>query len=73
MVHQKNGEQIVTILQNLKFVPSQLMNLFSISKVLKNGFNLGNEDVVMKLMNENTALYFDRLLKTKKGFVLTSS
>jgi hypothetical protein len=54
----------------LKFVPRLLVNLsFSISKALKNGFNLGNGDGVMKLMKENTALHFDRVLKTKNGFV----
>jgi hypothetical protein len=36
---------------------------------LKNGFNLGNEDVVIKLMKGNTTLYFDRILKIKNGFV----
>jgi hypothetical protein len=45
------------ILQNMKFVPWLLVNLsFSIRKALKNGFNLGNEDGVIKLMKENTAL-----------------
>ena len=44
--------------------------MFSISKALKNEFNLGNEDVVMKLMKGKTSLYFDRILKTKNGFVL---
>lgn len=33
------------------------------------GSILANEDVVMKLMKENTALYFDTVLKTKNGFV----
>ena len=34
------------------------------------GSILANEDVVMKLMKQkNTALYFDRVLKTKNGFV----
>ena len=68
-VHQKSGAKIVIILQNLKFVPNLLVNLFSISKALKNGFNLGNEDFVMKLMKEDTILYFHRLLKTKNRFV----
>ena len=61
---------IVIILQNLKCVPNLLVNLFSISKALKNVFNLGNEDVVMKLMKEDITLYFHRLfLKTKSRLV----
>jgi hypothetical protein len=35
---------------------------------LKNGINLGSEDVVMKLMKGNMTLYFDRILRTKNGF-----
>jgi hypothetical protein len=45
------------------------VNLFSISKDLKHWF-IGNEDVVVKLMKGNTTLFFDRILKTKNGFVL---
>jgi hypothetical protein len=69
MVQQKNGETFVVVLKNLKFVPELWVNLFSISKALKNGFNLGNEDIVMKLMKGNTTLNFGRMLKTKNGFV----
>jgi hypothetical protein len=52
---------IVVVLQNVKFVPDLWVNLFCISRALKIGFNFGNEDVVMKLMKGNTALYFDRM------------
>ena len=68
-VQQKNGENFIVVLQDVKFVPDLWANLFSISKALKNGFNLGNEDAVMKLMKGNTTIYFDRILKTKNGFV----
>jgi len=69
MVQQKNGEKYVVLLKDIKFVPELWVSLFSISKALKNGFILGNEDVVMKLMKGKTILYFDRMLKTKNGFV----
>jgi hypothetical protein len=61
--------KFVVVLKDVKFVPELWVNLFSMSKALKNGFNLGNEDVVMKLMKGNTTLYFGRMLKTKNGFV----
>jgi hypothetical protein len=60
-VQKKNGEKFVVVLKDVKFVPEQLINLFSISKALKNGFNLGNEDVVMMLMKEDKTLYFNRI------------
>jgi hypothetical protein len=69
MVQQKNGEKFVVVLKDEKFVPEQWATRFNISKVLKHGFNLGNEDAVMKLMKGNTTLYFNRMLKTKNGFV----
>jgi hypothetical protein len=69
MVQQKNGEKFAVVLKTVKFVPELWVHLFSISKALKNGFNLGNEDVVMKLMKGNTTLYFNRILKTKNSFV----
>jgi hypothetical protein len=68
-VQPKNGDKFVVVLQNVKCVPNLWINLFSISKALNNGFNLGNEDVVMKLMKENMAFYFDRILRTTNGFV----
>jgi Zinc knuckle len=70
IVQQKNGEKCVVVLKDIKLVPELWVNLFSISNALKCGFNLGNEDVVMKLMQGNTTLYFDRMLKTKNEFVL---
>jgi gag-polypeptide of LTR copia-type len=69
MVQQKNGEKFVVVLKCVKFVPELWENLFSIGKALKNGFNLGNEDAVMKLVKENITVYFDRILNTKNGFV----
>jgi hypothetical protein len=68
-VQPKNGDKFVVILQNIKYVPDQWVNLYSISKALKNGFNLVNGDVVMKFMKGNTTLFFDIILRTKNGFV----
>ena len=71
-IQEKNGENFIVLLQNVKCVADLWLNLFSISKALNNGFNLGNEDVVMKVMKGNATLYFDRILKTKNGFVVTT-
>ena len=68
-VQQKNGEKFVVVLENVKYVPDLWVNLFSINKALKNGFKIENEDVVLKLMKGKTTMYFDRILKTKDGFV----
>jgi hypothetical protein len=47
---QKNGESLVVTLHDVKFVPDLWINLFSIGKALKNGFNLGNDGEKIKLM-----------------------
>jgi hypothetical protein len=72
-VQQKNVEKFVAVLQDVNFVPDLWVNLSSIRKALANGFNLGNEDVVMKLMKDNTTSYFDRILRTKNGLYRESS
>jgi hypothetical protein len=41
MVQQKNGETCVVVLKDVKFVSELWVNLFSISKALKNGFKIG--------------------------------
>jgi hypothetical protein len=66
---QKKGESFVVTLEDVKFVPDHWINLFSIGKALKNGFNLGNEDETIKLMKGKIVILFDRCLKSKNGFV----
>ena len=57
------------MLQEVKFVPELWVKLFSISKALKNGFKIGNDDIIIHLSKGSTTLSFDRVLKTNNGFV----
>ena len=41
----------------------------SINKALKNGFNIGNDTIIIHVSKGKTLLSFDRVLKTKIGFV----
>jgi hypothetical protein len=45
------------------------MNLFSIGKALKNGFNLSNDGEIIELSKGNVTLTFDKVVRTKNGFV----
>jgi hypothetical protein len=45
------------------------MNLFNIGKSLKNGFNLSNDGKIIKLSKGNVILTFDKVVRTKNGFV----
>jgi hypothetical protein len=50
-------------------MPGLWVNLFIINKALKNGFTIGNEDIIIHLSKDSTILSFDRVLKTKNGIV----
>jgi hypothetical protein len=43
--------------------------LFSIGKALKNGFNLSNNGKIIKLSKGNVTLTFDKVVRTKNGFI----
>jgi hypothetical protein len=45
------------------------MNLFSISKLLKNGFKIGNDGIIVNLTKVSTTLSLNRILNTKNGCV----
>jgi hypothetical protein len=50
----------------VKFFPELKMNLFTIGKALKNGFNLSNDGkIIIKLSKGNVTLMFDNVVRTK--------
>jgi hypothetical protein len=53
----------------VKFVLELRINLFSIGKALKNGLNLSNYGEIIKLSKGNVTLTFDKVVRTKNGFV----
>jgi hypothetical protein len=65
----ENGEKLIVTLENVKYVPELWINLFSIGKALKYGFNLSNDGEIIKLSNGNVTLTFDKVMRTKNGFV----
>jgi len=68
-VLQKNGEWLIVTLENVKFVPELWINLFSIGKALKNGFNISNNDEILSLTKGKVTLTFDNAVRTKDGSV----
>jgi hypothetical protein len=46
---QKSGEKHIVTLENMKFLPELWINLLSIGKASKNGFNLSNDHEIIKL------------------------
>jgi histone deacetylase 1/2 len=67
---QKDGSSIDMILEDYKFVPELWVNLFSISKALKRGWNIGNKGTNIFLTKGQSKIVFDKEIKTQKGLVL---
>jgi hypothetical protein len=69
-VKQEDGHSFEVTLTDVKFVPELWINLFSIGKVLSNGFQIGNDGIKIHVSKGNFCLCFDKVMKTKSGYVL---
>jgi hypothetical protein len=67
---QKDGKTVDVILTEVKYVPDLWINLFSIGKALKNGFNIGNKGIMIYLTEGVKKILFDKIMTTNKGFVM---
>jgi hypothetical protein len=56
-------------LKEAKYVPELWVNLISISKALKNGFNLSNKGLIISLKKQSVSVTFDRVTKTVSGSI----
>jgi hypothetical protein len=68
-VTQINGEKFTVTLNNVKYVPSPCVNLFSLNKALKKDFKFSNDGVVVSLNFKHVKLTFDRIINATDGFV----
>jgi len=68
-VHQVNGSTLDVILPDYKFVPGLHANLFSITKALSSGWEIGNKGVKLTLSKAGHTIEFDRVFKTENGFL----
>ena len=65
---QQDGTMQNIILQ-AKFVPGLWVNLFSITKAIKGGAKIDNEDMVITVKKGKTVVKFDKIFETKGGFL----
>jgi hypothetical protein len=68
-VTQINGEKFTVTLNDVKYVPSLCVNLFSLNKALKKGFKVSNNGVVVSLNFKHVKLIFDRVMNATDGCV----
>jgi hypothetical protein len=68
-VIQLNGYSVDVALKEVKYVPELWVNWFSISKALKNGFDLSNKGLMISLKKGSVSVTFDRVIKTVNGSI----
>jgi hypothetical protein len=68
-VIQLNGSSVDVIIKKVKFVPELWVNLFRISRALKNGFDLSNKGLMISLKKGSDSATFDRVIKTLNGSI----
>jgi hypothetical protein len=66
---QFNGSSVDVTLKEVKYVPELWVNLFSISKPLKNVFNLSKKGLMISLKKGSVSLKFDGVIKTVNGSI----
>jgi hypothetical protein len=68
-VTQINGEKLKIKQNDVKYVPSLCVSLFSLNKALKKGFKVSNDGVVVSLNYKHVKLTFDRVIHATYGCV----
>jgi gag-polypeptide of LTR copia-type len=68
-VEQLDGSSLDVTLNEVKYVPDLWINLFSINKALKNGFNLSNKGITICLSKGPVSVSFDRIFPTTNRFL----
>jgi hypothetical protein len=68
-VTQINGEKFTVTLNDVKYVASLCVNLFSLNKALKKGFKVSNDGVVVSHTYKHVKMTFDRVIHATDGCV----
>jgi hypothetical protein len=61
-VTQLNGEKFTVTLNDVEYVPSLCVNLFSLIEALKKGFKVSNDGVIISLTYKHVKLTFDHVI-----------
>jgi hypothetical protein len=68
-VTQINGEKFTLTLNNIKYVPSLCVDLFSLNKAFKKGFKVIDDGVVVSLNYKHVKMAFDHVNNATDGCV----
>jgi hypothetical protein len=68
-VTQLNGSSVNVTLKEVKYALELWVNLFGISKALKNGFNLRNKGLMINMKKGSVSITSYRVIKTINGSI----
>ncbi len=58
------------VLKDYKYIPDLWVNLFSITKSIQNGWNIGNEGLSLFLKKGKTQVTFDEVIHLQHGLLM---
>ena len=67
-VRHKDGSTLKVTLE-AKYVPDLWVNLFSLTRAMMGGGQLGNKGLVITMSKNNKTIKFDKIFNTKNGYV----
>ena len=69
-VLSKDGTTTNIVLEDYKYVPDLWVNLFAVTKSLRNGWKISNDGVTLYLRKGESEVKFDKAIKTHKGLII---
>ena len=69
-VLSKDGTTTNIVLEDYKYVPDLWVNLFAVTKCLRNGWKISNDGVTLYLRKGQSEVKFDKAIKTHKGLII---
>jgi hypothetical protein len=69
-VKQEDGRESTIVLRDCKYVPALFTNLLSLTRAMKSGWNLYNEELDLVLSNGKEKLKLSKAVKNKNGYLL---
>ena len=69
-VLSKDGTKTNIVLEDYKYVPDLWVNLFAVTKCLRNGWKISNDGIKLYLRKGQSEVKFDKAIKTHKGLII---
>jgi len=64
-----NGKKKKVILEGVQYVPELMVNLFSLTRVMKNGFDVAGRNNILSIRKGSWEMAFDQKIQSPNGFI----